>query len=59
MDTIWKDGLVAVQSYLANVGIKMEINYLTSAGIAPIRAKGIIEKGAATYTSLEELSNSL
>jgi peptide/nickel transport system substrate-binding protein len=59
MDTIWKDGLVAVQSYMAAVGINMEINYLTSSGIAPIRAKGIIEKGAATYTSLEELSNSL
>jgi ABC-type transport system substrate-binding protein len=59
MDTIWKDGLVAVQSYLADVGINMDINYLTSTGIAPIRALGKIEKGAATYTSLEELSNSL
>jgi peptide/nickel transport system substrate-binding protein len=58
-DANWKDGLVAVQNYLAAVGIKMDINYLTATGMSPIKAKGQIEKGAAAYASLEELSNSL
>jgi peptide/nickel transport system substrate-binding protein len=58
-ETNWKDGFVAIQSYLANVGIKMDITYLTAAAFSPIRAKGQVEKGAASYVSLEELSNSL
>jgi peptide/nickel transport system substrate-binding protein len=59
MDTIWKDGVVAVQSYLANVGIKMDVNYVNKAAFELIRLDGKIEKGAATYSSLEEPSNSL
>jgi peptide/nickel transport system substrate-binding protein len=59
LDSVWKDGNVAVQSYLDKVGIKMDIIYLTAAGFTPIRLEGKIEKGAAGFTSIEEPSNSL
>ena len=59
VDSLWKDGITAVQNYLANVGIKMDITYLSAAGITPIRVKGLIEKGAASYVSIDALSNSL
>jgi ABC-type transport system substrate-binding protein len=58
-DNTWKDGVVAVQSYLDKVGIKMEIIYVTSAAYASIRAMGKIEKGAATQATLNTFSNSL
>jgi peptide/nickel transport system substrate-binding protein len=47
-DTSWKDGLVAVQNYLAQVGIKMEISYVNAAAFDLIIG-GAIEKGAAAY----------
>jgi peptide/nickel transport system substrate-binding protein len=56
---IWKDGIVATQSYLEKVGIKMEINYMNSSAFAPIRAAGQIEKGAAAYTAIQSVSNNL
>ena len=59
VDALWKDGITAVQNYLANVGIKMDINYLSNAAITPIRVTGQIEKGAASYVSIDALSNSL
>jgi peptide/nickel transport system substrate-binding protein len=59
VDSLWKDGITAVQNYLANVGIKMDVNYVSAAGITPIRVKGQIEKGAASYVSIDALSNSL
>ena len=49
LDTAWKDGWVAVQSYLDKVGIKMEINYVNVSAFNLIRAGGKIEKGAAAY----------
>ena len=52
-DTTWRDGVVAIQSYLAAIGIKMEINYLTSSAFTLIRTRGKIEKGAAAYAPLE------
>ncbi len=58
-DNTWKDGVVAVQSYLDKVGIKMEINYINSAAYSNIRALGKIEKGAAAQATLEVLSNNL
>jgi ABC-type transport system substrate-binding protein len=34
-DGTWKDGWVAVQSYLDRVGIKMEINYVNLSAYNP------------------------
>jgi peptide/nickel transport system substrate-binding protein len=59
VDALWKDGITAVQNYLANVGIKMDVTYLSNAAITPIRVTGQIEKGAASYVSIDALSNSL
>jgi peptide/nickel transport system substrate-binding protein len=56
---IWRDGIVAAQSYLAEVGIKMEIEYLNTSAFMPIRASGKIERGAAAYTAIQSVSNNL
>jgi peptide/nickel transport system substrate-binding protein len=58
LDTAWKDGWVAVQSYLARVGIRMEISYLNVSAYNLIRA-GKIEKGAASYATNPSSSNTL
>ncbi|MDA8125961.1 MAG: ABC transporter substrate-binding protein [Deltaproteobacteria bacterium] len=58
-DNTWKDGVVAVQSYLAKVGIKMEIIYINSAAYSAIRALGKIEKGAAAQATMNVFSNNL
>jgi peptide/nickel transport system substrate-binding protein len=58
-DTTWKDGVVAVQSYLDAVGIKMEIVYVNAAAYSQIRALGKLDKGAATHATLNTYSNSL
>jgi peptide/nickel transport system substrate-binding protein len=59
LDSSWRDGLVAVQSYLAAVGIKMEINYLNVASYNLIRSGGKIEKGAASYAPIPNAVNTL
>jgi ABC-type transport system substrate-binding protein len=58
-DTNWRDGFVAVQSYLDKVGIKMEINYADVSAINLIRLGGKIEKGAAAYHNIPSSSNTL
>ena len=57
LDTQWRDGWVAVQSYLDKVGIKMEINYVNVSAFNLIRSGGKIEKGAAHFrlTSLHQI----
>jgi peptide/nickel transport system substrate-binding protein len=59
LDSDWKDGWVAAQSYLAQVGIKMEINYVNASAFALIRGGGKIENGAAAYHSNPNSSNTL
>ena len=59
LDTTWKDGWVAIQSYLAKVGIKMEINYVNVSAYNLIRAGGKIEKGAAAFAAFTTSSNTL
>jgi ABC-type transport system substrate-binding protein len=59
LDTSWKDGWVAIQSYLAAVGIKMEINTLNVSGYELIRAGGKIEKGTAAFQGTPTSSNAL
>jgi peptide/nickel transport system substrate-binding protein len=58
LDTVWKDGFVAIQSYLDKVGIKMEINYLNVSAFNLIRG-GQIEKGASGYHGIIISSNTL
>jgi peptide/nickel transport system substrate-binding protein len=58
-DNVWKDCWVAIQSYLDKVGIKMDINYVTTAAYNLIRS-GEIEKGAAVYhAGIPNSSNTL
>jgi peptide/nickel transport system substrate-binding protein len=59
LDNAWKDGFVAVQSYLDKVGIKMEINYVSVPAYNLIRVEGKIEKGAAAYQTYPNSSNTL
>jgi peptide/nickel transport system substrate-binding protein len=58
VDTTWKDGWVAVQSYLDKVGIKMDINYVNISQFNLIKS-GKIEKGAAGLQTYPNPSNSL
>jgi peptide/nickel transport system substrate-binding protein len=59
LETQWRDGWVAMQSYLDAVGIKMDINYVNIAGFNLIRAGGKIEKGAAAHHTNPNSSNTL
>jgi ABC-type transport system substrate-binding protein len=59
LDTAWKDGFVAIQSYLDKVGIKMDINYVNGSAYNLIRAGGKIEKGAAAYQTFITSKNTL
>jgi peptide/nickel transport system substrate-binding protein len=59
LDTGWKDGWVAMQSYLDKVGIKMGINYLNVSAYNLIRGGGKIEKGAAAHQFIINSSNTL
>jgi peptide/nickel transport system substrate-binding protein len=59
LDSAWKDGWVAVQSYLDKVGIKMEINYVNVSAFNLIRGGGKIEKDAAAYHTNPNSSNTL
>jgi peptide/nickel transport system substrate-binding protein len=59
LDTQWRDGWVAVQSYLGAVGIKMDINSLSASGWDLIRMGGKIEKGAAAFAAFTPSSNTL
>jgi ABC-type transport system substrate-binding protein len=59
LDSSWRDGLVAVQSYLGAVGIKMEINYLNVSAFNLIRSGGKIEPGASAYAPIPNAANTL
>jgi ABC-type transport system substrate-binding protein len=59
LDTQWRDGWVAVQSYLDKVGIKMDINYVNVSAFNLIRSGGKIEKGAASLQTYVSSSNTL
>jgi peptide/nickel transport system substrate-binding protein len=59
VDTTWRDGWVAMQKYLDEIGIKMEINYVNISIYNMIRATGKIEKGQAAYHTYPISSNTL
>jgi peptide/nickel transport system substrate-binding protein len=54
----WKDGFVAIQNYLDKVGIKMDLNYISTSAFSLINS-GKIEKGAAAFHSIPTASNTL
>jgi ABC-type transport system substrate-binding protein len=58
-DDGWRDGWVAVQSYLAAVGIKMDIDYINTSAFNLIRVGGKIEKGAAAWLTHPNPSSTL
>jgi peptide/nickel transport system substrate-binding protein len=58
-DNVWREGFVAIQSYLDKVGIKVEINYINTSAYNLIRQGGKIEKGAAAYGAYPSSSNTL
>jgi peptide/nickel transport system substrate-binding protein len=58
-DATWRDGWVAVQSYLDRVGIKMEINYVNASAYDLIRTGRKMEKGGAAFASYTSSSNTL
>jgi peptide/nickel transport system substrate-binding protein len=58
-DTTWKDGIVAIQSNLDQVGIKMEINIMNRAQFSTIQTEGKLEKGAASWATFYVYSNTL
>jgi ABC-type transport system substrate-binding protein len=57
-DSTWRDGLTAVQAYLADVGINMDINFVSTAVINTI-IKGKIEPGAVCQMGTAVFSNAL
>jgi peptide/nickel transport system substrate-binding protein len=59
LDTTWKDGWVAIQHYLAAVGIRLDINYVNVSAYNLIRADGKMEKGAAAHQFTINSSNTL
>jgi peptide/nickel transport system substrate-binding protein len=59
LDSAWKDGWVAAQSYLNAVGITMEISYLNVSAFTLIRGSGKIEKGAASFHSYAHSASTL
>jgi ABC-type transport system substrate-binding protein len=58
-ESVWKDGMVAIQSYLDKVGIKMEINTLNVSAYNLIRGGGKIEPGAAAQQAYPCSSSNL
>ena len=59
LDTVWRDGWVAIQSYLNTVGIKMDVNYVSVSVYNQMRTGGKIEAGGAGYHSYPTSSNTL
>jgi peptide/nickel transport system substrate-binding protein len=59
LDSVWRDGWVAIQSYLDAVGVKMDVNYVNVSVYNVMRAAGKIETGGAGYHSYPTSSNTL
>ena len=59
LGTTWKDGWVAVQNYLNQVGIKMEINYVNAAQFSILRTGTKMEKDSSIFHTNTNSSNTL
>jgi peptide/nickel transport system substrate-binding protein len=60
LDAFWREGVVAIQAYLAQVGIKMEVNFVNNTSYTTnIRLGGKIEPGTAAMMGMEIYGSSL
>jgi peptide/nickel transport system substrate-binding protein len=59
LNTYWKDGIVAIQSYLAQVGITLDVNMVSQNVWDTIRVAGKIEPGTGSQMTMNVFSNSL
>jgi len=59
LETYWRDGMVAVQAYLADVGIDLKINYLPQAAYNAIRSNSEIPPGNASQMTMTIFANNL
>jgi peptide/nickel transport system substrate-binding protein len=59
LDSYWRDGIVALQAYLAKVGINMDISLVNASAYNKIRLQGQIEPGTAAMLTMNSFSNSL
>lgn len=58
-NSTWKDGVMAVKSYLEKVGINMDANFIAAAAYSKIRSAGEIEKGTAAQATFNAIGNPL
>jgi peptide/nickel transport system substrate-binding protein len=60
LDALWRDGIVGIQAYLAQVGITMEINFVNNAYYnTNVRQGSKIEPGTAAGMGMENYGNFL
>jgi peptide/nickel transport system substrate-binding protein len=59
LNTYWKDGITAIQAYLAKVGITLDINMVSQPVYDTIRVAGKIEPGTGSQMTMNVFSNSL
>lgn len=60
LDALWREGVVAVQANLAQVGIKMEVNFVNNAYYnTNVRQGNKIEPGTAAAMGMENYGNFL
>ncbi len=59
LDTYWRDGITAVQAYLAKAGITLNMNFGNQAAYNDIRIAGKIKLGTASQMTMNVFSNSL
>ena len=59
LETYWRDGMIAVQAYLNDVGIKLNINYLPQAAYNAIRSNSEIPPGNTSQMTMTIFSNNL
>jgi len=58
-DTFWREGIVAIQDYLAKVGVKMDVQFVGASALSAIILQGKIEPGAGSQMSTNFDSDAL
>jgi peptide/nickel transport system substrate-binding protein len=59
LNTYWKDGIEAIQAYLADVGINLDVNMVSQSVWDSIRVSGKILPGTGSQMTMNVFSNSL
>ena len=59
LNTYWRDGITAIQAYLAKVGITLDMNMVSQSVYDPIRVAGNIPPGTGSQMTMNVFSNSL